>query len=142
MAPTVFRILLALVVLYAVTRGSRDERYVALICLFGAAVTTLVLSPLAERFQGVEMPVFAVDIAVFVGFLAVALRSERFWPLWVAGLQLTTLMGHALKGVDTTLLPRAYAASLNFWAYPIILILAVGTWRHQRRQRMQPIHPA
>ena len=51
-------------------------------------------------------------------------------------------MGHALKGVDTTLLPRAYAASLNFWAYPIILILAVGTWRHQRRQRMQPIHPA
>src|SRR5438045_9465493 len=142
MAPTVFRILLALVVLYAVTRGSRDERYVALICLFGAAVTTLVLSPLAERFQGVEMPVFAVDIAVFVGFLAVALRSERFWPLWVAGLQLTTLMGHAVEGLDTTLLPRAYAASLNFWAYPIILILAVGTWRHQRRQRMQPIHPA
>ncbi|HWI88439.1 MAG TPA: hypothetical protein VNS11_04275 [Sphingomicrobium sp.] len=142
MAPTVFRILLALVVLYALIRGSRDERHVAIICLIGAAVTTLVLSPLAERFHGVELSVFAVDIAVFGGFLAVALRSDRFWPLWVAGLQLTTIMGHLMKGVDTALLPRAYAASLNFWAYPIILILAIGTWRHQRRSRAQSVRTA
>jgi len=142
MAPTVFRFLLALVVLYALIRGSRDERHVAIICLVGAVVTTLVLSPLAQRFQGIETPVFAVDIVVFGGFLAVALRSERFWPLWVAGLQLTTIMGHALKGIDSTLLPRAYAASLNFWAYPIILILAIGTWRHQRRARNKEASPA
>jgi hypothetical protein len=133
MAPTVFRILLALVVLYALMRGSRDERHVALICLFGAAVTTLVLSPLADRFAGVEGPVLLVDLAVLAGFSTVALRSERFWPLWVAGLQLTTLMGHMMKGVESELLPRAYAAALNFWAYPIILILAIGTWRSHRR---------
>lgn len=134
MAPTVFRLLLALVVLYALVRGSRDERHVALICVVGAVVTTLALSPLAERFRGVERPVMLVDLAVFVGFLAVALRSERFWPLWVAGLQLTTIMGHALKGIDSSLLPRAYAAALNFWAYPIVIILAVGTWRSHRRR--------
>ena len=134
MAPTVFRLLRALVVLYAVVRGSRDERHVALICVVGAVVTTLALSPLAERFRGVERPVMLVDLAVFVGFLAVALRSERFWPLWVAGLQLTTIMGHALKGIDSSLLPRAYAAALNFWAYPIVIILAVGTWRSHRRR--------
>lgn len=135
MAPTVFRIILALVVFYALIRGSRDERHVALICLLGAIVTTLVLSPLADRFASVERPVVLVDLAVFAGFLTVALRSERFWPLWVAGLQLTTIMGHFLKGVDSQLLPRAYAASLNFWAYPIIIILAIGTWRSQRRAR-------
>ena len=134
MAPTVFRLLLALVVLYALVRGSRDERHVALICVVGAVVPTLALSPLAERFRGVERPVMLVDLAVFVGFLAVALRSERFWPLWVAGLQRTTIMGHALKGIDSSLLPRAYAAALNFWAYPIVIILAVGTWRSHRRR--------
>ena len=31
-----------------------------------------------------------VDLAVLAGFVTVALRSKRFWPLWVAGLQLTT----------------------------------------------------
>jgi hypothetical protein len=133
MAPSVFRILLALVVLYAFIRGSRDERQVALICMVGAVVTTLVLAPIAHRFTSVEGPVVYVDLAVFAGFLTVALRSERFWPLWVAGLQLTTIMGHFLKGVDSDLLPRAYAASLNFWAYPIVLILAIGTWRSHRR---------
>jgi hypothetical protein len=137
MAPTVFRILLVLVVLYALMRGSRDERYVAIICLVGAIVTTLVLSPLAQRFESVETPVMAVDLAVFAGFLAVALRSQRFWPLWVAGLQLTTIMGHLLKGFESDLLPRAYAASLNFWAYPIVLVLAIGTWRRQRRDRAE-----
>lgn len=134
MAPTIFRILLVLVVLYALLRGSRDERQVALICLMGALITTLVLSPLGQRFQGVERPVVLVDVAVFFAFLLVALRSERFWPLWVAGLQLTTIMGHALKGMDSSLMPRAYAAALNFWAYPIVLILAIGTWRSHRRR--------
>lgn len=133
MAPTVFRILLALVVLYALVRGSRDERQVAIICLFGAVVTTLVLSPLTARFKSMEEPVLLVDLAVLAGFLVVALRSERFWPLWVAGLQLTTIMGHLLKGVDSELLSRAYAASLNFWAYPIVLILGIGTWRSHNR---------
>lgn len=133
MAPTVFRILLALVVLYALLRGSRDERHVALICLVGAVVTTLVLSPLAERFESVETPVMLVDLAVLAGFIVVALRSERFWPLWIAGLQLTTMMGHVLKEIDLGLLPRAYGAALNFWAYPIVVILGIGTWRTRRR---------
>jgi hypothetical protein len=128
-----FRLFLALVVLYALLRGSRDERHVALICLVGAVLTTLVLSPLAERFESVETPVMLVDLAVLAGFIAVALRSERFWPLWISGLQLTTIMGHVLKEVDLDLLPRAYGAALNFWAYPIVLILAIGTWRTQRR---------
>jgi hypothetical protein len=66
--------------------------------------------------------------------VTVALRSKRFWPLWVAGLQLTTSIGHLLKGVDQDLLPRAYGAALQFWSYPILLILAVGTYRCHRRR--------
>ena len=54
----------------------------------------------------------------------------------VAGLQLTTSIGHLLKGIDQDLLPRAYGAALQFWSYPILLILAVGTYRsHQRVRR-------
>lgn len=137
MAPNLFRILLVLVVLFAFLRGSRDERQVALICMVGAILTTVVLSPLAQRFESVEARVMVVDLVVFAGFLLVALRSERFWPLWVAGLQLTTILGHLLKGLEGDLLPRAYAAALNFWAYPIVLILAIGTWRNHRRLQAQ-----
>ncbi len=140
MAPTVFRILLLLVVVYALTRGGRDERYVAIICAVGALVTSLVISPLAERFEGLEIQVLLVDIAVLTGFVAVALRSTRFWPLWVAGLQLTTLMGHLFKQLQSGLIPEAYAAALNFWAYPIVIILGIGTFRTQlRRGDYEPV---
>jgi len=133
MAPNVFRILLAIVALYALLRGRRDERIVCGILVIGVLATHLVISPVQHRFAGVESAVMLVDLMVFAGFLWVALESERFWPLWIAGLQLTTILGHMLKLMDTELFSRAYGAALVFWSYPIVLILALGTWRSQRR---------
>lgn len=133
MAPWLFRILLIGVVLYALWRGGRDERAVAIMCVIATLATMLVISPLVERFHQVELGVLLIDLALFAGFTVVAMRSSRFWPLWVAGLQLTTMLGHSLKGFGGDLVPQAYGAALNFWSYPIILILGIGTWRtHQR----------
>ena len=133
MAPVFFRILLALVAAYAFMRGSRDERSVGAILVLGVIATHLAWTPLDARFANVEFGVLIVDIVVFAGFLWVALRSNRFWPLWIAGLQLTTLLGHMLKLVNVELFRHAYGAALMFWAYPIVIILAIGTWRSQRR---------
>jgi hypothetical protein len=89
------------------------------------------------RYSGVELGLFAIDAAVLAGFVAVALQSPRFWPLWVAGLQLTSSTSHLLKAVDIHLLPKAYGAAVALWSYPILVILAIGTWRGQRRMRAE-----
>lgn len=133
--PLVFAPLLVAVCAYAWWRGGPDERFVAVTCLVGTAASMLVISPLRERYAGVEEGLMLVDLGVLAGFITVALRSKRFWPLWTAGLQLTTSIGHILKGVDEDLLPRAYGAALQFWGYPILLILAVGTYRGHQRMR-------
>ena len=137
MAPNLLRSLLALAALNALVRGKSDERQVGLIFVVGVIATELVLPAPAVRFASVETHLLLVDIAVFLGFTWVALRSERFWPLWIAGLQLTAIFGHMLKAVDVGLFSRAYAAALVFWAYPMLLILALGTWRGQRRRARQ-----
>lgn len=141
MAPNLFRVLLLLVAVYAFVRGRRDERQVGTVLVAGVIATTLALSPVAHRYNGLETTVMLVDVAVFAGFLWVALRSERFWPLWIAGLQLTTIIGHVLKAVDVHLFARAYGAALSFWGYPIVLILALGTWRGARRARRSEAAP-
>ena len=133
MAPLFFRFLLIAIAIYTVWRGGRDERIVALTCVIGTALTQISLSPVGQRYGQIELGSFLVDLGVLAAFVIVALQSTRFWPLWVAGLQLTTLLGHVLKGIDQDLLPRAYGAALQFWSYPILLILVVGTYRHHRR---------
>ena len=135
LGPLIFSALLFPICLYALWRGGRDERLVASLCLAGTLATMLAVSPLAIRYRGVEGGLALVDLAVLAGFVTVALTSQRFWPLWVAGFQLTTAFGHGLKAIDSNLLPQAYGAALQFWAYPILIILAVGTWRRQRRLR-------
>lgn len=128
-----FRLLLVLVAAYAFWRGSRDERLAAGICLAGAIASKLLVSPFEGRYFAVEPAVMAIDLAMLAAFVHIALRSDRFWPLWIAGLQLTTILGHALMAVGGDLVPRAYGMALGFWAYPIVLILAVATWRSRRR---------
>ena len=54
MAPNLFRILLALVALYALVRGKSDERQVGLIFVVGVIATELVLPAPAFRFASVE----------------------------------------------------------------------------------------
>jgi hypothetical protein len=131
----VFAVLLLSSTGYAVWRGDRDHRIVAAICLAAVFATQLTLGPLSRRYSGTETGVLLVDLSTLGGFLLVALQSTRFWPLWVAGLQLTSSLGHLLKTIDVGLLPRVYAAALIFWSYPILLILAIGTW-HARRRRL------
>lgn len=134
LSPILYWLILALVVGYAFVRGRFDERLAAAVCVVATIVTWLFNSPLHERFSGIEFGVFAADLLALVGFTAVALRSDRFWPLWVAGLQLTTTLAHVLKAINIELLPQAYAAAARFWVYPIFLIIVVGTWRsHHRR---------
>lgn len=136
MLPAYFYWLLLLAITaYALWRGRSDERIAAVAALAASLITYAVLSPRVMRYSQVEIGVLLVDIGVLAVFTAVALQSSRFWPLWVAGLQLTTSVAHVLKAIDADLLPHAYGVAARFWSYPILLIIAVGTWRTHRRNR-------
>src|SRR4249919_1567328 len=124
----IYTILLLGVCGYAFWRGRADERLTA------AVASLALLRRDVVRYSGVELGVLTVDLFTLAAFTYVALRSDRFWPLWVSGLQLTTSVGHFLKAIDSNLVPFAYAAALRVWSYPILIILAVGVWRGHRMQ--------
>lgn len=122
---------------YALFKGRTDARIVGLVFLVGNFATLALRTSLGGGYSSVETGIFAVDVACFGAFTYAALISDRFWPLWVAGLQLTTSFGHILKALDSSLVPLAYAAALRFWGYPILIILVIGVWRSQQRLRRE-----
>ena len=65
--PLIFGPLLLAVCLYALWRGGGDERVVAATCLAGTAATMLAISPLHQRYAGVEQGLVLVAIPV-LGF--------------------------------------------------------------------------
>lgn len=118
---------------YALLRGGAPERAGTTIVLVGSLLTLAAVSSQARSYASVETGVFLVDAATLVAFLILALRAERFWPLWLTALQLLGITGHLVKAADPGLIPKAYAFAAIFWSYPMLLILVLGTWRHQRR---------
>lgn len=134
LSPLTYHLVLLAVCGYAFVRGRSEERSAASICVAATIASNLLMSPIGHSYTNLEFGVFLVDAAALGGFTVLALRSDRFWPLWVAGLQLTTLLGHLLKLVELDLMPQAYAAAARFWVYPIFLIIVVGTSREYRRR--------
>ena len=121
---------------YAWFRGRSDERLTAAVCIAASLASLVLMGPVRLRYSNIEIGVLAVDMLTLAAFTYVALRSDRFWPLWVSGLQLTTSIAHMLKALEPNLLPLAYAAAGRSWSYPILIILAIGTWRGQHRPAM------
>jgi hypothetical protein len=142
LSPLEYWFVLLAVCAYAFLRGRHDERAAAIVC-FAATIGSVALhSPFADRFKHVEYGIMSVDVFALLAFTVIALRTDRFWPLWVAGLQLTTILAHLMKAIDFGLLPQAYAAAARLWVYPIFAIIVVGTWRTHQRALREKTHTA
>lgn len=122
---------------YALVRGRSDERIAALGCLLATIASVVLVTPYHYRYRFVERGELVIDLLMLMLFVLLALRSFRFWPLWVAGLQLTITISHVLKAVDQNLIPQVYAVAERMWSYPILIILILGTWRGTRQRPEQ-----
>jgi hypothetical protein len=127
---------------YALWRGGAPERVAAAILLVGGLASPLLASGASDRFFGVEPGIFLADLLILLGLLWLVVRADRFWPIWMAAIQLTQTSGHILRAADPTLHPWIYWFTSAMWSYPILLILAIGTVRHQRRLAKSGVDPS
>jgi len=118
---------------YALWRGRKYERMAAAVFVIATILSIVGSSPVPLRYVGIATGDVVVDTGVLLALFAIALLSDRFWPLWAAGLQLVDSMSHLMKAIDADLLPKVYGAAERFWSYPILLILLIGAWRQHRR---------
>jgi hypothetical protein len=128
-----FNLLLLAACGYAFWAGGAPERWTAIVFVIGAAATAYL--PFQQRFSyhSVFWPLLGVDAAMLVGLIGIALRANRFWPLYVSALHMITLAIHGVKAFQPGLVPWMYAGASSKIAYPMLVLLAVGALRHRDR---------
>jgi hypothetical protein len=135
-----FDLLLLISCAFALWKGGAPERLTALTFLVGDLVSVVAtLHP--GRYRHEEYGLFSADILVFVALCVIAFRSTRWWPLFPAGLQLDGVLVHLIHFVAPKTIPIAYLNATGLWAYPMVFILAGGTWRHLRRMSQHSSDP-
>jgi hypothetical protein len=128
--------LLAAAALYALRRGGGPEKQVAAI-LVGVQVLDMAYHALGARSHYLKVDAFHAfnDGWALAAMLAVALTANRFWPLWVAALQVIAGFAHVVRILDLTVPPMAYAIMIRVPLWMQICVLLLGTWNHARRRQ-------
>jgi len=121
---TVFGFFLAGSALVAFRLGGRDEKHIAVALLVASLATPLLQT---SSFDGVQYGIFVTDALLLLVLVYVALVSNRYWPMFAAGFQLTTIFFHVANGSGIHIVPAAYADVIVFWSYLVIATLLGGT---------------
>jgi hypothetical protein len=130
-----FLSLLVVVCLYSAIRGGQPEKRAVMILIVGITLTILAPSASLQRFTHPEVGILIVDLAMLFAFGMLALHAERYWTLWICSMQVIQVLSHIPLMLIPELLPRAYYLIAAIWAYPMLIVLTAGTYRHQQRLR-------
>ena len=119
---------------YALWRGGRPEQFVALSFLV-AFVLTVASDQLGFHWHGIQMGTFLVDVMLLIVLVAIALRANRYWPIGIAAMQSLEVIGTLLRLADPRMAPLLYWIGTVVWAYPMLILLLLGTVRHRNREK-------
>ncbi len=75
---------------------------------------------------GVQQGVMFVDILLLSVLLFVALRSDRWWPLWACGFQGLNVVLHLAVIADSKVWGLAYFRASSVFSYLVMLALFLG----------------
>jgi len=130
-----FLVLLAVLCIYSAIKGGQPEKRAVMIFIAGIVMTAIAASPSDQRFAHPEVGILIVDLAMLSAFVMLALYAERYWTLWMCSMQVIQVLSHIPIMIIPELLPQAYFVIAAIWAYPMLVVLTVGTYRHQQRLR-------
>ena len=111
--------------------GGWPERIAAIAMVIAWFASAVLLSQI--QFWGVEIEVMIVDALLFATILAIALKSDRWWPMWASGFLGLVVLVHLAVFLDPRIWARAYFVASNMFSYLAMLALLIGSLTRIRR---------
>lgn len=126
--------------------GAAAERWMA--CAFGIQFLLAILQQWAfgkpsdaDAFSHFMPDIFAQDLLSMAIYVAISLRANRLYPLWIAAAQLIAVTAHILQ-LTSQMLPQTYATLVSVPLNLQALILCYGIAGHALRTRRGGNYPA
>lgn len=121
--------------LYATLYGGKPERtaVTVLACANIFSIVAIHFLPRAAGFGSLAEGLAIVDFLLLLSLTWIALRANRLWTIVLAGLQLSLVLIHMSKALYPALPAASYGIFAQFWAWPMIVAVAIGTRNHRQR---------
>ena len=131
----VFELSFIACLIYAMRCGGKPERAsaAALACANIVSIAAIYLPSRAAGFGSFAEPLAVIDFLLLLGLVWISLRANRLWTIVLSGLQLSLVLIHVSKALYPALPAASYGIFAQFWAWPMILAVAIGTRNHRRR---------
>lgn len=128
-------VLMAVVCALAIGKGGGPERATALVILgmFTADRCYHLILHKGVTLASVDIFHAGLDLAATIALVVIALRANRMYTLWIAGLQLIALSAHLAREMTEAMSPIAYAILYILPSYFQISVLALGLLMHRKR---------
>lgn len=114
-------------------RGGWPERVTAL-AMASAWVATALFQSSLQRF-GVQTGVMIIDILLLAILLFVALKSDRWWPMWGTAFQAINVVIHLAVLADAKIWGWAYFMGGAVFSYLTMFALFVGSMSRPVRRK-------
>lgn len=117
-------------------RGRNDDRLAAGALLAAWALSMVVFKARSEETQ---WGVLTIDTGLLGIYLWVAMRSRRFWPLFVAAFQLLAVVTHIAHALDAGVSGWAYLTAIRVWTYLGLFTIGYGAWTAAQHAEMDDV---
>lgn len=117
----------------AIWRGGWPERTVAITLLVTMVLTPLVQTGAGE--DGLEVGMFLLDTFFMLVVIAVALKSDRWWPLFCGAFAMLAATSHLARTLDDQIGEFSYISATVMWSYGTVYALGAGVWELEWRKR-------
>lgn len=91
------------------------------------AAWALTLVVFRSNSEDLQWPVLIIDACLLGILIVLALRSQRFWPLFAAAFQLLGVITHIARALDAAVSGWAYQTAGLIWSYMVISAIAYGS---------------
>ncbi|MBA4354189.1 MAG: hypothetical protein C0409_05805 [Novosphingobium sp.] len=132
-----FRLVIAVIVLFAFRKGGEPEKLVAAVLVTTSALDLGNHAMFGEpAFFAVNPGHLVIDTWAMIALMWIALRANRGWPLWVSAAQIIVVLGHLSKIIELSLVRYGYFAMTQMPLNIQAIVLMLGTAAHIRRTEL------